>query len=882
LLALLWLLGVPTAAAAQKVHIDLATPVSGPNLPIGWEFSAELLAGGERIARPLKKGAEGHFQAVFEVDGLQRVGLLLRAESIDGGRPLLIHQGMEILSLGETTLHFALAPPSPGTPPPGTAHRLSRAAEVPEIARWTEGVAALGVLWGIGVLVGVLGLVLRSRGRLQTALDDAGWGFHRVWEPLIWLGLSLAWTWPAALAGPGRLVGRHFDTQGTIWTIDAAPRLISGLADAATCWPLGAEYSNIDSFVLLPVAAALHWVGAVRLHAWLGILGVAATAWAASGMAQAMGARRPWSLIAGGIFAFSGLAASALLEGHVYHVMGPWLPLMVWALWRATDAEGRMLHGLLGGLCFALALLTTGYLGVAAALLSIGLLIGGIWTRRGAAALPTLGFVLIALPVGLAYLSMFAGGTDLVTGYSSPETLRIGSISMASIGLPTAEVDRVGHSWAMVLSPLGLVLALLAPRLLGADPRRLLLLLSGLLSLLLAMGPDLAVGSGSTDPLLPSPLGWVWDLPGGNYLRFPGRIAWAWNLVAGGLGALSAQAIASRVGRRARWLLLALLVEAFVLVGLPWRQVSRPAGAPELLRTASGPIFALLPEGTNPNGEADSWMSALSCLHQVDHGKPIADDCVTVPATGSPRVFLGRWVAARIIEGRGPAAWERLSELGFTNLAWFPDLVHPSTAQRIETALSELDEIPGQGGPGGGQVRLFQLPSAALTRTDLPDPEPATSIAIGQPVVEDWRPRISLYLPPELLGMGRYFVRIVSDGGEEKQLELKEAGGPGDWKNDALLSTSGTVQVPGGAVLTLWSVHDGQETELWSGDVQPVAGPEDPLVFAVDPTGERAWPILAVMDSLGPEVRHKGGWIQLAGWTLFGLIFVLALKPRRR
>jgi hypothetical protein len=874
---LFWLLGVPTAAAAQKVHVDLATDVSGPNQPIGWEFSAELLAGGERIARPLKKGANGHYQAVFEVDGVQWVGVLLRAELIGGGHPLLNHQGLEILPDGDTVLHFALA-----GPPPGTAYRISRAADAPEVASWTEGVAVLGVLWGIGVLVGVLGLVLRSRGALRTALDDAGWGFHKAWEPLLWLGLSMAWTWPAALAGPGRLVGRHFDTQGTIWTIDAAPRLIGGLADAATCWPLGAEYGNIDSFVLLPVATVLHWVGAVRLHAWLGILGVAATAWAASGMAQAMGARRPWSLIAGGIFAFSGLAAIALLEGHVYHVMAPWLPLMVWALWRATDAGGRMVHGMIGGLFFALALLTTGYLGIAAALLSTGLLIGGIWARRGAAVLPVSGFVLIALPVGLAYLSMFSGGTDLVTGYSSPETLRIGSISMASIGLPTAEVDRMGHSWAMVLSPLGLVLALLAPRLLGADPRRLLLLLSGLLSLLLAMGPELAVGVGPTDPALPSPLGWIWELPGGNYLRFPGRLAWAWNLVAGGLGALSAQAIASRVGRRGRWLLLAVLVEAFVLVGLPWRQVSRPAGAPEVLSAASGPIFSLLPEGTNPNGESDSWMSAMNCLHQVDHGKPIADDCVRVPATGSPRVFLGRWVVARIMEGRGQLAWERLSELGFTSLAWYPDLVHPSMAQRIEMALSELDELPGEGGLGGGPVRLFQLPAAELTDADLPDPEPATSIGLGQIMVEDWRPRVILYFPPGVLGVGSYFVRIVSDSGEEKTLELTDTGGPGDWLSDGLLSTGGTLEVAAGAVVSLYSVQDGQKMGLWSGDVQPIAGPEDPLVFAVDPTGQSAQPIMAVMGALGPEVKHKGGWVQLAGWALFGLIFVLALRPRRR
>jgi hypothetical protein len=743
-------------------------------------------------------------------------------------------------------------------------------------------VAGIGALWGLVVLIGILALMRRSRGRLETGLDDAGWRFSGLWEPLVWLGLSLAWTWPAALAGPDRLVGRHFDTHGTIWTIDAAPRLIGGLVDPQTCWPLGAEYGGIDSFVLLPVATVFHFIGAVRLHAWLGILGVAASAWAASGLARAMGARRPWSLIAGGIFAFSGLAASALLEGHVYHVMNPWLPLMLWALWLATGAGARPIHGILAGLCFALTLLTTGYLGVAAAIIGIGVLAGALVARQRAALMPAVSFVAIALPVGLIYLSMFSGGADVVAGYASPETLRMGSISMASIGLPSAEVDRVGHSWAMVLSPVGVGLALLSPWVLGRDPRRYALLISGVIGLGLAMGPDLVVGMGPNDPAVRSPLGWIWDLPGGNYLRFPGRIAWAWNLVAGVLAALVAHALAAQVGRRARWVLIAVAIEAFLLVGLPLRQVSRSASAPAVLSVADGPIFSLLPEGTNPNGEVDSWLSAMGCLHQVEHGQAIADDCVSVPATSSPRAQLGRYVGARILEGKGQLAFERLASMGFSAVAWHPDLVHPSTGYRVEGALSDLQEIRPSDGLIDGRVRLYQLPEVQRVEQALPESEPATGVAIGQSTVEHWQPRIGLSVPPALLGSGRYFVRIKPAGQKQKQLELKDDGGPGDWVEDGLLTAGWQGAVHGGVEMSVWSVHDGEWTSLWSGPVQPVAGPEDPLVFRLDPSGAHAAPIVAAMDTFAPEVNHRGGYIHLLGWGLFGLIFVLGIRSRRR
>jgi hypothetical protein len=116
---------------------------------------------------------------------------------------------------------------------------------------------------------------------------------------------------------------------------------------------------------------------------------------------------------------------------------------------------------------------------------------------------------------------------------------------------------------------------------------------------------------------------------------------------------------------------------------------------------------------------------------------------------------------------------------------------------------------------------------------------------------------------------------------EQKQLELKDDGGPGDWVEDGLLSAGWEGGVEGGAKVSVWSVHDAEWSELWSGRVQPVAGPEDPLIFRMDLSGSSAAPIVAAMDTFAPEVSHRGGWIQLVGWILFGLLFVLGLRSRR-
>jgi hypothetical protein len=198
--------------------------------------------------------------------------------------------------------------------------------------------------------------------------------------PLVFLLASLAWTWPAAVTDG--VLGRNPDGLGTAWFIGSVPRWIFGLHDPDTGFPAGADYGRPDSFLLAAMALIFQWAPAARVLAWVHVLGVALSAWAAERFARELGARPPWSLLAGFSFAFCGLASTALLEGYAYHVFNPWMPLLAAAWWRATSAKGTWQDGAASGVWFVLTVLTTAWLGAAASFLVVGFLGEALLSRR--------------------------------------------------------------------------------------------------------------------------------------------------------------------------------------------------------------------------------------------------------------------------------------------------------------------------------------------------------------------------------------------------------------------------------------------------------------------------------------------------------------------
>ena len=120
----------------------------------------------------------------------------------------------------------------------------------------------------------------------------------------------------------------------------------------------------------MPMARIGSMLDPAMVHGWLAVLGVAATGWSAAAFARTVGASAPFHHLAGLLYVGSGLAAAALLEGHVYQVVNPWMPLMARSLWRCMDDEASWLDGLWAGVFFGLALFSSGYLGISAGLVA--------------------------------------------------------------------------------------------------------------------------------------------------------------------------------------------------------------------------------------------------------------------------------------------------------------------------------------------------------------------------------------------------------------------------------------------------------------------------------------------------------------------------------
>ncbi|MFT5684139.1 MAG: hypothetical protein ACI8RZ_005080, partial [Myxococcota bacterium] len=416
---MLSLLVLCSAVSAQTglhtLTISLAAPAD--TAPV----SVEAVWLGETVQVPLSADGDGLFHAELSGPSARYIQVSLWQDG------QAIYSGVERLAEGDQTLSYGL------TQNQSVARRMSRPLPQATLERREAAWIGGSLLWTGLTLAGMLWLAGRAR-RNDVVIRWRWW-----WSPILWLVLAIAWTWPAAT---GALTSRHFDALGTIWGLASADRLISGLLqDPLTGWPLGGDYARFDSFLLLPLG--LTSVEPTRLHGLLQIAGITMSAWAAERFALAVGARAPWSLLAGLLFAFSGLSANVLLEGHVYMLLDPWLPLMGLLWWRALALEGGAKLGALTGLAFSAALLTSGYLGLSAAVVAIGLWVGAA-VRRGREILPaTLGALAVVLPVGIAYLWAFvshSGGLD-----TSAVSIQMASASLASLAGPSPEIDRQHH-----------------------------------------------------------------------------------------------------------------------------------------------------------------------------------------------------------------------------------------------------------------------------------------------------------------------------------------------------------------------------------------------------------------------------------------------------
>ncbi len=539
--------------------------------------------------------------------------------------------------------------------------------------------------------------------------ETARW---RPWAtPLVFFVLAMVWTWPA-VSGE-YILGHHPDAPGTAWFLSAAPRLGTGLLhDPLTGWPQGASYGRPDSFLLIPIG----WLGGllspVRLLGWVAVLGVTVSAWAAESLARQLGARAPWSLLAGLAFAFSGLAATAHLEGYPYHLINPWLPLFVGAWLRATVPEGRPADGALAGVWFLLALLDTAWLGIVCVPLGLALTVPALrqqnwsWMRNVVVALGVVG------PAVLVYILVFrAGGSDgsaalADAGFPMPDL----GLTLRRMAPPGPSIDLHGYTQSATLPAVALALTVVARRWIEPNHPWRRVAGAGAVCLGLSLAPAVLLPLAGQAAQLD---GQVLSVVASAILRFPDRLTWGTLLCVGAVGSVALSRL-SDARPRVAWVVLGLaVVDAFVIPRLPMRQNRMLATVPSAYTAHTGPVLDLWPEDTSVAPAWGLWTANLGCYYQAAHGRAIADLCIVSPGVESPREQLQAWVMDRWLSGRAAETVAVLEAMGFGSMAFHTGVMSGTDRAQIlraaegwsEPVVRTTDggeEIVAVGVPGGG------------------------------------------------------------------------------------------------------------------------------------------------------------------------------------
>lgn len=533
--------------------------------------------------------------------------------------------------------------------------------------------------------------------------------------------LSVAFSWPLVLDPLGTHVSRQFDVYALAWLSGVAPALDASLSTDLSSWPLGESLGRPDSFVLLAMA---RWLGPLGdpwlLAAMCALLGPVLGAWAAERFAaRHLGAAFPWSLLAGAGYAFSGIAATALLEGHLYALFNPWLPLLAGAWTRATGLEGRLRDGLLSGLWWTLCLLTTAYAGICATVVVIALGLRGLRAHSlglraagGAAAVATLS--------GGTYVWRFlaAGGFERVdsalTGQAAIGIMAAGSARVGTLAGWSASVDGSMHSIAPTLGFTVLALAAAAPLVLRGGRDWRLWLGVAALGVALSLGPTLRFyDQGMALPWLLYPLA---GLEGGaSFFHFPARMLWLSGLGLGAVAARVATVLADRAGWPAAPLLACVAVDALVGTGAPLRTARVPIAVPSAYDAAPADraVLDLMPSFHGQSTDLEWYWNNLTCSYQLGHGLPVANQCIGTTLHRGPRVVIGTWLMSELLAEAPPEPLARtLGELGLGAVALHPDLFTPADRQVLLQGLeAALGPPAATSTDAGDRVVLYGVPA---------------------------------------------------------------------------------------------------------------------------------------------------------------------------
>ena len=474
------------------------------------------------------------------------------------------------------------------------------------------------------------------------------------------------------------LSGIQYDTLGTYWFADRASTW-SLLFDQNTNWPTGVEYKRLDSFVFFVVSICFQWLPTSVWLPFFSVVAITTSGWAASLFAQELGATRQASWIAGITFIFHGLTASALLEGHVYHLLLPWLPLCLMFAWRATKTQKNTKNSLLTSFFWFLCLLTSAYLGLATTIA-----VAIIWISRKGWNIKSsyIGIASIAI-LSMAYLLLYTDGQALSSGRDAT-SMMVGSVNLSNFLGFTPQVDRELHAQSLGILAIPLFLAFGAHRYTLKRQDTHILWTMAIIALCLSFG--CFVSFASVAPLFPMPLLWLSELPLFRSIGFPIRLAWPFLLCIGVLASLAASRI-----RFPRILIALCILEVFISNQLETRQQQISLTLPKVYNNTDGASLELYPITASGKQHSDlpMWFSAYSCFFQTMHEQPISENCVSTISDSHTRIQIAQSVVQNLLRGAHSQAWDTLEENQFSHLMVYPDLYTLGDYKRLSYALGK-------------------------------------------------------------------------------------------------------------------------------------------------------------------------------------------------
>jgi len=693
----------------------------------------------------------------------------------------------------------------------------------------------------------VVGRITKSP-RFPTSSLKWKWWF----SPILWTSIAILWSWPAVLSGENLFVGRHHDSVGTLWFLWSGPHWV-GFQDPLSAWPIGGNYQQLDSFLLLPISILFQWLHPAQLYGFLLIIGLSSSAWAAEYFAKEIGAKAPWSLIAGGGFIFHGLAATVALEGHIYQLFNPWLPLFALFWWRACQRTGSKRNALISGLFFVLSLLTSAYIGICAAIIALS-----FWGTFKAWKNPNSWWALsIAFPIVLGYIYTFFSHAQELNALQ-PKALAVGSATLENLlGTPT-DIDTTSHSLGVGLLPLPIALCLIAKHYLPERSHwKKLWWLAGI-SLLLSLGSYLQISTTGRITILP--MWFLRNIPGLSFLDFPMRLSWVFFLATSVLAARVATEIHRQKGSIAYLLIGLLILDALFLTRLPFRQQNHSPQSPTALQSIDGPI---LPLYTNFKAENDPNLTftALSCLFQIEHKQPIPEDCVSVDVKKQPRYTTGESVHRLFLSGEISKAKKTLSTSGYMAISIHPDLFTESDSIRLRQALKQIDSSPTESKNAGLWTVVYSLPSQQTVATeDIPKPVPLKNL-IGNGQSQSTSFTLSPTAP------GPFFLTIKEGPVTHPPIRFNSLKNSAHALEQKLLTAHWDKPLSSKSTLQITN----QQQNIWEGEFQPIQIEHDQIYIDIN-DGFRPFIPMILSPSRNPAriTAVLLGWlaIVLFGWKL--------------